>query len=83
MKQDQQNLEKTVEKECPFVKIKRSLHFGVYMLTGDDEVSYECSIDRGIARGGNIRRCVPFGASSPCNTEYAETCPLYIEYVKG
>lgn len=77
MEQSQKNLEKTVENECPFVRVKNSLHFGVYMLAGEDETSYECGIDGGIARGGNIRRSIPGGASTPCSMEYAETCHLY------
>ena len=83
MEQDKKSLEKTVEEECPFVRVKNSLHFGIYMLAGEDETSYECSIDGGIARGGDIRRSIPFGASTPCNKEYAKTCPLYNEHSKG
>jgi len=83
MKPEQKNLEKRAEKECPFVETKTSLHYGIYLLVGDDETSYECSIDGGIARGGNLRTSISGGVSTPCTMKYAKTCPLYIEHVKG
>ena len=66
------------ENECPFVRRKESSHFGSYALSGDDQISYECSIDGGIARGGNRREVVPFGASTPCSMEYAKDCLHYM-----
>ena len=79
MEQDQKKLEKTVESECPFTRVRTSLHFGIYMLAGEDKISYHCGIDGGISRGGNIRRSIPGGASTPCSMKYAETCPLYAQ----
>ena len=73
----QEQLEQIADGLCPFVRKKENLHFGVYMLAGDDERTYLCGVDGGIARGGQKRKSIPFGASTPCSIEYAQTCPLY------
>ena len=72
-----EQLEQIAEGLCPFVRKKESLHFGVYMLAGDDEISYLCGVDGGIARGGEQRVSTPGGARTPCSIKYAQTCPLY------
>lgn len=84
LNENNEEIEKNIEsklnmKECPFVKMIKSLHFGVYMLAGNDEISYICSVDNGTAKGGEQRISIPSNTSTPCNMEYAKSCMLYIE----
>ena len=73
-----EQLEQIAKKICPFIRTNESLHSGIYMLAGDDEITYLCGVDGGIARGGQLRRSIPRGASTPCSLEYAKTCSLYL-----
>ena len=73
---DQKNLE-TKTGDCPFAQLKYSHHYGIYLLNGKDQISYECIIDDGVARGGEKRKSIPFGAVTPCSISYARDCPLY------
>ena len=78
MKQYQKN------KVCPFITVKHSIHYGIYLLAGDDEYSYLCHLNGGPAMGGQQRNSIPGGANTPCSLEYAvEQCSLYKTKTEG
>jgi len=77
------NIELKVTKNCPFVCEKPGLHQGIYMLAGDDEVSYICGINGSSARGGNQRNSIPGGANTPCSMEYTKNCQIYQKNIQG
>lgn len=64
MKKEKKTLEKKIEEQCPFTELKESIYYGIYMLTGDDQVSYICSLNGLSANGGKMRTSIPWRSNN-------------------
>jgi len=61
----------TKEAFCPFNRIRH--HMGYF----NQDLTYQCGIDGGLARGAQRSYKYAGHSVDPCRIEYAKTCPLY------